>query len=124
MLGNLLDNAIKYSPDGGRSTCRHPGDGRLRFTVRDDGLGIPPAEQERIFEKFYRLDAGMSRGVGGSGLGLYICRELVSGWGPDLGLFGARPRLELQLRAATRGRAGPGLLLSPRPATSFCGSQP
>ena len=50
---------------------------RLRFTVRDEGLGIPRNEQERIFEKFYRLDAAMSRGVGGSGLGLYICRELV-----------------------------------------------
>ena len=54
-----------------------PEDDRLRFTVRDEGLGIPAGEQERIFEKFYRLDAAMSRGVGGSGLGLYICRELV-----------------------------------------------
>ena len=52
-------------------------DGPLGFTVRDQGLGIPRGEQERIFEKFYRLDAAMSRGVGGSGLGLYICRELV-----------------------------------------------
>ncbi len=79
VLGNLLDNAIKYSPDGGKiDVIVAPEDDRLRFTVRDEGLGIPPAEQERIFEKFYRLDAGMSRGVGGSGLGLYICRELVT----------------------------------------------
>jgi two-component system phosphate regulon sensor histidine kinase PhoR len=78
VLGNLLDNAIKYSPDGGRiDVIVAPQDGRLRFTVRDQGLGIPAGEQERIFEKFYRLDAGMTRGVGGSGLGLYICRELV-----------------------------------------------
>jgi two-component system phosphate regulon sensor histidine kinase PhoR len=79
VLGNLLDNAIKYSPEGGRiDVIIAPEEDRLRFTVRDEGLGIPPAEQERIFEKFYRLDAAMSRGVGGSGLGLYICRELVT----------------------------------------------
>jgi PAS domain S-box-containing protein len=79
VLGNLLDNAIKYSPDGGKiDVIVAPEEDRLRFTVRDEGLGIPPAEQDRIFEKFYRLDAGMSRGVGGSGLGLYICRELVT----------------------------------------------
>ena len=79
VLGNLLDNAIKYSPEGGKiDVIVAPEEDRLRFTVRDEGLGIPPAEQERIFEKFYRLDAGMSRGVGGSGLGLYICRELVT----------------------------------------------
>jgi two-component system sensor histidine kinase SenX3 len=46
--------------------------------VRDRGLGIPAAEQERIFEKFYRLDPSLVRGVGGSGLGLFISRELVS----------------------------------------------
>jgi len=78
VLGNLLDNAIKYSPDGGRiDVIVAPNADRLRFTVRDQGLGIPPAEQDRIFEKFYRVDAAMTRGVGGSGLGLYICRELV-----------------------------------------------
>jgi two-component system, OmpR family, phosphate regulon sensor histidine kinase PhoR len=78
VLSNLIDNAIKYSPDGGRiDVIIASEEDRLRFTVRDEGLGIPPGEQERIFEKFYRLDAAMSRGVGGSGLGLYICRELV-----------------------------------------------
>jgi signal transduction histidine kinase len=45
--------------------------------VADEGLGIPSSELERIFEKFYRLDPQQTRGVGGSGLGLYICRELV-----------------------------------------------
>ena len=49
----------------------------MRFTVSDEGLGIPYAEQRRIFEKFYRLDPQMTRGIGGTGLGLYICRELV-----------------------------------------------
>jgi len=45
--------------------------------VADEGLGIPPEERDRIFEKFYRLDPQQTQGVGGSGLGLYICRELV-----------------------------------------------
>jgi two-component system phosphate regulon sensor histidine kinase PhoR len=82
VLSNLLDNAIKYSPAGGRiNVIVSPAAGQLRFTVRDEGLGIPRREQERIFEKFYRLDAPMTRGVGGSGLGLYICRELVGRMG-------------------------------------------
>jgi len=52
-------------------------DHRIQFAVTDGGLGIPPVEQRRIFEKFYRLDPHMARGIGGTGLGLYICRELV-----------------------------------------------
>ena len=78
VLGNLVDNAIKYSPHGGRIELGVESDDRYaRFSVRDEGLGIPLGEQKRIFEKFYRLDPDHSRGIGGSGLGLYICRELV-----------------------------------------------
>jgi signal transduction histidine kinase len=78
VLANLLDNAVKYSPDGGQVELRiEEQEGRMRFSVRDLGLGIPPAEQARVFEKFYRLDPQLTRGVGGTGLGLYICRELV-----------------------------------------------
>ena len=78
VLINLVDNAVKYSPDGGRVTVgiAHVGS-HVRFSVTDEGLGIPPSEQRRVFEKFYRLDPNMNRGVGGTGLGLYICRELV-----------------------------------------------
>jgi len=78
VLLNLLDNAIKYSPSGGRIevTLAPVGD-RLRFSVKDEGLGIPVGEQERVFDKFYRLDPDQRRGIGGTGLGLYICRELV-----------------------------------------------
>jgi PAS domain S-box-containing protein len=78
VLINLVDNGIKYSPDGGRVdvAVRRAGS-RVRFSVTDQGLGVPQPEQRRIFEKFYRLDPNMNRGVGGTGLGLYICRELV-----------------------------------------------
>jgi two-component system phosphate regulon sensor histidine kinase PhoR len=82
VLVNLVENAIKYSPDGGRIEVGVESHGAdVRFWVRDEGMGIPEAERERIFEKFYRLDPQMSRGVGGTGLGLYICNELVTRMG-------------------------------------------
>jgi PAS domain S-box-containing protein len=78
VLVNLVENAMKYSPDGGTVELRvEPDETSVNFSVRDNGLGIPPEEQARIFDKFYRLDPDMTRGVGGTGLGLYICRELV-----------------------------------------------
>jgi two-component system phosphate regulon sensor histidine kinase PhoR len=77
-LINLVENAVKYSPDGGAVEVRvEPNGTTLRVAVRDEGLGIPHGEQQRIFGKFYRVDPQLSRGVGGTGLGLYICRELV-----------------------------------------------
>jgi two-component system phosphate regulon sensor histidine kinase PhoR len=82
VLVNLVENAIKYSPDGGTIEVGFAPQGdRVRFWVRDEGLGIPEGEEQKIFEKFYRLDPQMSRGVGGTGLGLYICNELVSRMG-------------------------------------------
>ena len=78
VLVNLVDNAIKYSPEGGLvELAIANGSGAIRFAVVDRGLGIPASEHRRIFEKFYRLDPAMTRGIGGTGLGLYICRELV-----------------------------------------------
>jgi PAS domain S-box-containing protein len=78
VLVNLVENAVKYSPTGGLVELRlEPTDGRVRFVVRDRGLGIPASEHERIFEKFFRLDPNLARGVGGTGLGLYISREIV-----------------------------------------------
>ncbi len=78
VLVNLVDNAIKYSPDGGKVALSvGQVDAQIRFVVADHGLGIPTFEHRRIFEKFYRLDPDMTRGIGGTGLGLYICRELV-----------------------------------------------
>jgi signal transduction histidine kinase len=78
VLVNILDNAIKYSPDGGEVAVSLRGNGdRLRFEVRDEGLGFPTSERERVFQRFHRLDPHQRRGIGGTGLGLYICRELV-----------------------------------------------
>ncbi len=78
VLVNLVDNAIKYSPDGGRVALEvGVRGGHVRFAVADEGLGIPYADQRRIFDKFYRLDPQLTRGVGGTGLGLYISQELV-----------------------------------------------
>jgi len=78
VLVNLVENAIKYSPDGGRVQVGvQATEGVVCFHVRDHGLGIPADEQARIFEKFYRLDPEMTRGIGGTGLGLYICSELL-----------------------------------------------
>jgi K+-sensing histidine kinase KdpD len=78
VLVNLVDNAIKYSPDGGEVEVELDRlDTSVRFAVRDRGLGIPASQRSRVFDKFIRLDPNLHRGIGGTGLGLYICRELV-----------------------------------------------
>ena len=78
VLMNLIDNAVKYSAgSSGIEVSLRAANDLVRFSVRDDGLGIPLVEQQRIFDKFHRLDPNMTRGVGGTGLGLYICKELV-----------------------------------------------
>jgi PAS domain S-box-containing protein len=82
VLVNLVENAIKYSPNGGRvEVGAAPAGKMIRFFVRDEGLGIPADERKRVFEKFYRLDPDMTGGIGGTGLGLYICNELVQRMG-------------------------------------------
>jgi PAS domain S-box-containing protein len=82
ILINLVENAIKYSPDGGRIELGVEAiEGSALFHVFDEGIGIPTEEQPRVFEKFYRLDPNMTRGIGGTGLGLYICSELVERMG-------------------------------------------
>jgi signal transduction histidine kinase len=84
VLVNLIENAVKYSREGRIQVRIGSHYGTVRFSVRDEGPGIPPGQQERIFEKFYRLDPHMTRGVGGTGLGLYICRELVDAMNGDI----------------------------------------
>ena len=85
VLVNLIDNAVKYSPDGGAVTVSvAAGEVHVRLAVSDEGPGIPPFEQLRIFEKFYRVEPNLSREPGGTGLGLYISRELARRMGGAL----------------------------------------
>jgi two-component system, OmpR family, phosphate regulon sensor histidine kinase PhoR len=82
VLQNLLDNAVQYTPPGGRiGVSAEAADGQVVITVADTGIGIPQAEQERIFERFYRVDPGRSREAGGTGLGLSIARHIVEAHG-------------------------------------------
>ncbi len=87
ILQNLLDNAVQYTPEGGEiwveaETRGDAADSRqVIVTVGDTGIGIPQAEQRRIFERFYRVDAARSREAGGTGLGLSITKHLVESHG-------------------------------------------
>ncbi|MDR1586456.1 MAG: PAS domain-containing protein [Treponema sp.] len=78
VIFNLVDNAVKYNRDGGEihvSVKKSGAEGKAVFTVSDTGPGIPGAEQERIFERFYRVDKSRSKGAGGTGLGLSIVKH-------------------------------------------------
>ncbi len=78
MLINLIDNAVKYNREGGRvllSACRS--ESNMVLKVKDNGIGIPLEYQERLFERFYRVDRGRSRKGGGTGLGLAIVKHIV-----------------------------------------------
>ncbi|NDU74951.1 HAMP domain-containing protein [Actinomadura sp. DSM 109109] len=100
LLGNLLDNAERYA--GSRVTVEVARrDGRALLVVTDDGAGIAPADRERVFERFTRLDTARSRGTGGAGLGLAIAREIARAHGGTLRIedhpSGARFALRLPL---------------------------
>lgn len=82
VLTNLIDNAIKYSPEGGRITISgEKADQQVKISVKDEGLGIPPEELDHLFEKFHRVEKGLSRKIPGTGLGLYICKSIVEAHG-------------------------------------------
>ncbi|MCL7991163.1 MAG: ATP-binding protein [marine benthic group bacterium] len=85
-----MDNAVRYAPDASpiRLTAG-PDDSGVRFEVADEGPGIPSAQLERVFERFYRVDAARSREAGGTGLGLSIVKHLVAAHGGEVGIDSA-----------------------------------
>ncbi|WP_457104189.1 ATP-binding protein [Methylobacterium sp. P5_C11] len=96
VLLNLLNNAVKFTPEGsvtviveregaGRAPDGRPGDA-VRFAVTDTGIGIAPAQQDRLFKRFSQVDGSISRRFGGTGLGLAISRHLVTLMGGEIGV--------------------------------------
>ena len=85
---NLIENAINYSPESTKvSITTHIEDGVIDIAVTDQGIGIPDAEKERIFERFYRVDPARSRQTGGTGLGLSIVKHVASKHGGEVTLW-------------------------------------
>lgn len=86
VLAHLVDNAIKFTNEGGVTVSAAPvtteqGEPAVEIAVRDTGIGIPPGEEERIFQRFYQIDASSTRRYGGTGLGLAIAKEVVEAHG-------------------------------------------
>ena len=78
VIDNIINNAIKYSPDGGTINCElSKKDNNAIISVSDHGLGIPNKEKKHIFDRFYRIDKARSRAQGGTGLGLAISKEFI-----------------------------------------------
>ena len=111
----LVDNAVKYTPDGGEV---HVGfekapQGRVRFFVQDTGIGIAKEDQRRIFDRFYRVDKARSREMGGNGLGLSIAQEIVNLHQGSIEVTstlgkGTRFTVELRTKAGRKPRSGDG----------------
>jgi two-component system, OmpR family, phosphate regulon sensor histidine kinase PhoR len=115
IMVNLLENAIKYSPEGTTVTvrCRVEDDG-VAALVEDRGPGIPEDLHQKVFERFYQADQSTTRTVGGTGLGLYICRRLAE-------VLGGRVTLE---RSDDRGSVFKVWVPKVPPADSLRGVQP
>jgi signal transduction histidine kinase len=114
VLGNLLDNAAKHAPDRAPIRVEARRVGALAvMAVEDSGPGVPPAERERIFDRFTQLDSGATRLASGVGLGLYIARQLANAQGGELLLADPTPpgqgaRFELRLPMAELAYRRPG----------------
>jgi PAS domain S-box-containing protein len=126
IIGQLLENAFKYSPDGGAVAVRALADGDvIEVTVQDEGIGITPADRERVFERFVQGDAGDRRRFGGIGLGLYIVRQLAQAQDGAIaaeGRDGPGTTMRLRLRAASAD--GADLAVADAPADLEPGAAP
>lgn len=106
VLSNLIENAIKYTEKGNISVDLTGDNEHLKISVHDSGIGIPPEDVSHLFQKFYRIDNSSTREIGGTGLGLYLCRRLVevmggriwveSNYGKGSTFFVEIPRLDHQ----------------------------
>jgi len=101
---NLIDNAIKYTPAGGKVSINVEAEAdKVYISVKDNGIGIPLSDQERIFERFYRVDKARSRALGGTGIGLSIVRNIIKQHGSDIQVKsreGAGSEFSFYLKAA------------------------
>lgn len=87
ILENLVSNAIRYTLEGGEITLSvHSSDNQIRFSIKDNGIGISPEDQMRVFERFFRVDKARTRETGGTGLGLSIVKHLVNAHGGKVGV--------------------------------------
>lgn len=86
VVSNLIDNAVKYTPAGHVDVKVESDEDQATVSVADTGIGISPEDQKHLFEKFYRVNSSMTREIGGTGLGLYISRNLVEHYGGKVGL--------------------------------------
>lgn len=108
ILINLVSNAFKYEPENGEIevTAHAPTPDTVRIEILDNGPGIDPAHRERIFERFFRVDAGRSRDMGGTGLGLSIVKNLVEAQGGEVGVDPRSPKGSVFWFTLPAGRSG------------------
>jgi signal transduction histidine kinase len=87
LLDNLVSNAIKFTPAGGRVVVGlESQEGQIRLEVSDTGIGVPPEDRERLFERFFRSQSALEREIQGTGLGLYISKAIVEAHGGRIGV--------------------------------------
>ena len=108
ILDNIIENAIKYTKQGGVKVSVDVDSNRVRFTVADTGIGIPEEDVPHLFQKFYRVDNSQTREIGGTGLGLYLIKRLADNIGGTIGVksvYGQGSTFWLELDNLTREQA-------------------
>ena len=108
ILDNIIENAIKYTKQGGVKVSVDVDSNRVRFTVADTGIGIPEEDVPHLFQKFYRVDNSQTREIGGTGLGLYLIKRLADNIGGTVGVksvYGQGSTFWLELDNLTREQA-------------------